>query len=74
MSREAFVRCADCLRVTPESRLSTSGPIKEIDEDGNLSRRWFHVCPYCFGADLQQYRRPDPLAEIEAEETSAPGK
>jgi len=50
--REPAARCVDCFRVTAESQLSTSGPIKEIDEDGRLTRRWFHVCPFCFGANL----------------------
>ncbi len=50
--------------MTPEAKLSTSGPIKEIDDDGKLSRRWFHVCPWCFGASLAPVR----AAEIEADQ------
>lgn len=55
-----LVRCGDCSRVSPVSSLSTSGPIKEIDEDGKLHRRWFHVCPWCFGASLAPIENSKP--------------
>jgi hypothetical protein len=48
------LRCLDCKTVTPKSGLSVTGPIKEIDADGILSRRWAYVCPHCFGTNLRE--------------------
>lgn len=59
MTDDAAVLCLGCDRMTQLSRCSTSGPIKEIDEDGILTRRWFHVCPHCFSDDLVPARRAE---------------
>lgn len=47
------VICVKCETVQPESGLSISGPVKEIDENGRCVRRWMGVCPFCFSDQLR---------------------
>lgn len=55
MATDDALLCRDCGKVTPKADLSTTGPIKEIDEDGRLTRRWAYVCPHCFGHTFQPH-------------------
>lgn len=50
--------CGDCDHVTSEP--STTGPIKEVDEDGLLQRNWAHLCPECFSTNIRPYE-PDEV-------------
>lgn len=45
-------QCRECGHVCTTEELSTSGPLKEVDEDGQLIRRWIYICPRCFSPKL----------------------
>lgn len=49
-----FVECQGCHKEWHTSQLSSTGPIKDYDEEKmEHTKKWIHICPECFSDQLK---------------------